>query len=174
MSFDPNQFPKAMLAVRKRACTYLHEEIGLNVTAGKPTLGVVDALNLREMTAVVWTSGPVQLIISFSFDRQLLERMAEILTCNLDVDPDEREQFLSEIAAETANLIVGHATADLAEEGNDVLLTPPVIICGGRRIHRPRNAMFASVALATDSGSVDVGFIGPAELFDQKLNALDK
>lgn len=173
MSLDPKQFPKAMAAVLTRARAYLQDEVGLAVTRARPTIGNMDALQLRAVTAVVCTGGPVKLLIAFSFERRLLEWLREQAIRSIEVAPSERDLFLRETAAETANFILGHATADLAEDGNDVTLSPPVVISEGRRILRPKKAMFATIELSTSYGIVDLDFIGPMELFDRHLNVLD-
>lgn len=174
MTFDPKHFPKAMAAVLTRTRAYFQDELGLAVTKAKPVIGTIDSLNLRGVTAVVCAGGPVRLMIAFSFDRALLVWLRNLAIRDIEVGLHERELFLRETAAETTNFILGHATADLAEEGNDVTLSPPVIINEGRRIYRPKKAMFASIELSTVYGIVDIDFIGPMELFDQRLNVLNE
>lgn len=172
MTFDPKQFPKAMAAVLRRSRAYFQDEIQLAIDKTSSSTGTINTLTLRAVTAVVCTGGPVRLIIAFSFDRQVLERLRELATRGFAVAPHERELFLRETAAETANFILGHATADLAEEGSHVTLSPPVIIAADRRIHRPKKAMFATLELTTTFGIIDIDFIGPPEMFDQHLNVL--
>lgn len=172
MTLDPAQFPKAMAAVLRRTRAYFQDEIHLDIDKTRSSMGSIDTLTLRAMTAVVCTGGPVRLIIAFSFDRKLLERLRELATSNFTVEPHERELFLRETAAETANFILGHTTADLAGEGSLITLSPPVIINAGRRIHRPKKAMFATLELATAFGIIDIDFIGPPEMFDPHLNVL--
>ena len=72
MTFNRLKFPPAMAAVLTRTRDYLQEEIGLKVSRAKPRTGNMDALQLRDVTAVVCTDGPVKLLISFSFQRPLL------------------------------------------------------------------------------------------------------
>ena len=172
MTCDPKHFPKAMAAVLRRAKAYLQDELHLGIHHTRSSMGPINTLTLRALTAVVCTGGPVRLMIAFSFDRQLLERLRELATLDFVVEPHERELFLRETAAETANFILGHATADLAEDGSHVTLSPPVIISAGRRIHRPKKAMFATLELATAFGIIDIDFIGPPEMFDRHLNVL--
>jgi CheY-like chemotaxis protein/CheY-specific phosphatase CheX len=174
MSFNRQRFPPAMAAVLTRTRDYLQEEIGLTVTRARPRTGNMETLRLRDITAVACTDGPVKLIIAFSFQRPLLEHIREVVTAAIDVRPEERELFLRETAAETVNFILGHATADLAEEGNDVLLTPPVILDGERDIPRPRRAIFTSIEMPTSHGTLEIDFVGPPELFDHRLNILDE
>ncbi len=170
MTFNRLKFPPTMAAVLTRTRDYLQEEIGLKVSRAKPRTGNMDALQLRDVTAVVCTDGPVKLLIVFSFQRPLLEHIREVVTAGLEVLPDERELFLRETAAETMNFILGHATADLAEENNDMRLSPPTVIDEEKNILRPKKAIFTSIEMATSHGILDINFIGPSDLFDQKLN----
>ncbi len=172
MTFNRLKFPPTMAAVLTRTRDYLQEEIGLKVSRAKPRTGNMDALQLRDVTAVVCTDGPIKLLIVFSFQRPLLEHIREVVTATLNVLPEERELFLRETAAETMNFILGHATADLAEEGNDMRLSPPVVIDEEKNILRPKKAIFTSIEMATSHGTLDINFIGPSDLFDQKLNIL--
>ncbi len=172
MTFNRLKFPPTMAAVLTRTRDYLQEEIGLKVSRAKPRTGNMDALQLRDVTAVVCTDGPIKLLIVFSFQRPLLEHIREVVTAALNVQPEERELFLRETAAETMNFILGHATADLAEKDNDMRLSPPIVIDEEKNILRPKKAIFTSIEMATSHGILDIDFIGPSELFDQKLNIL--
>jgi CheY-like chemotaxis protein/CheY-specific phosphatase CheX len=172
MTFQKLKFPPAMAAVLSRTRDYLQDEIGLKVNRAKPRIGNMDALQLRDVTAVVCTDGPVKLIIAFSFQRPLLEFAQNVLTASLDVPEEERELYLRETAAEIVNLILGHATADLAEEDNDMRLSPPIVLDQEKNILRPKKAIFASIEMATNHGILDINLIGPSDLFDQYLNVL--
>ncbi|KIM00362.1 Chemotaxis regulator - transmits chemoreceptor signals to flagelllar motor components CheY [Paramagnetospirillum magnetotacticum MS-1] len=174
MTFNTLKFPPAMAAVLTRTRDYLQEEIGLKVSRAKPRTGNVDSLQLRDITAVVCTDGPIKLMIVFSFQRVLLEHIREVVTARLKVLPEERELFLRETAGETVNFILGHATADLAETGNVMHLSPPSILDEERNILRPKKAIFTTIEMATSHGILDINFIGPSELFDQKLNVIEE
>jgi CheY-specific phosphatase CheX len=78
--------------------------------------------------------------------------------------------YLEEAAMEILNTIVGNATADLAEKGAVISLSPPIIVSEARSVLRQRKARFYSVNLLTDSGELQIHCIGPKELFDNKLN----
>ncbi|HXP96108.1 MAG TPA: chemotaxis protein CheX, partial [Telmatospirillum sp.] len=91
-------------------------------------------------------------------------------TVGLPMTDDEHYPFLLEIAAETINTVLGHSTVDLAEESNNVILSAPVVIEEARRLHRPKGASFAAISLTTSRGILDMNFIVPKHLFDNKLN----
>ncbi|CAA7624655.1 chemotaxis protein CheX [Magnetospirillum sp. SS-4] len=174
MNIRKKDFPKTMDAVLKRARAYLEDEIGATFVRNETMIGNIDILDLKRITIIVGTGGPVNLLIAFCFDQSLLERLFHVSTAKLGIEPHERELFLRETAAETVNFILGHATADLAEQGNDVSLSPPVVLEEGRCIHRPRKATFATIQISTSVGILDIYFIGPSELFDHRLNVLSE
>ncbi len=174
MKFQRREFPKTMEAVFKRARAYLENETGVTVLSEEMTVGSIDILELRRVTVIVGAGGPVNLLIAFCFDQTLLDQIYEVSTAGLNIAPHERTLFLRETAAETVNSILGHATADIAEAGNDVTLSAPVVLEEGRRIHRPKKAMFATLRILTNFGILDIYFIGPSEMFDPRLNVVSK
>ncbi|BAE51741.1 chemotaxis protein CheX [Paramagnetospirillum magneticum] len=174
MSHRRKHLSKAMEAVLKRTRAYLEDEAGISVTRGETIIGDVDVLELRAVSTIVGTAGPVNLLIAFSFAPPLLEHLLDLVAAEIGLDDRERPQFLLETAAETVNFIMGHATADLVDEDATVTLTPPVVLAGGRSIHRPKGAKFYAVELATPYGSFDIYFIGPSEMFDTSLNLVQR
>jgi CheY-specific phosphatase CheX len=161
---------KAIAAVIKRTRRYLEEQAGISVIGKDIVIGNIDVLELRTVTTIVGTAGPVNLLIAFSFAPVLLDHFLDLVAAEIGLEPHERPQFLLETAAETVNFILGHATADLAEDDAGVTLTPPMVLTGGRNIHRPKKAVFYAVELSTEYGNLDIYFIGPSEMFDTRLN----
>lgn len=165
---------KAIAAVIKRTRLYLEEEAGISVIGKDIVIGNIDVLELRTVTTIVGTAGPVNLLIAFSFAPALLEHLLDLVAADIGVEAHERPQFLLETAAETVNFILGHATADLAEDDSGVSLTSPMVLTGGRSIHRPKRAIFYAVELATEYGNFDIYFIGPSKMFDTRLNIVEE
>jgi CheY-specific phosphatase CheX len=170
MSFDPTLIPKLMEAVAARTRSVFESETGISVIDSTRRAGALDVLALQDVTAIVGVGGSVSLLIAFSFERKLIELVCERYTAGLDLADHEREFYIQGTAGELVNTIVGLCTIDIQQERSPVSLTPPVIIDEARRIHRPRNAVFASMMLTTADGSFDVNFVGPMEMFDDSLN----
>jgi len=165
--FRREDFSEAMAAIHERARAYFEEEVGAQVLLAHMVTGTIDHLELPKLTVLVGAEGPVSLLIAFHFDPALLDKIYLASTAGLDIAPWERMLYLREAAAETANLILGHATADLARDGSDMALSPPVVLEVDRGIDRPKRAMFATLKMKTDFGVADIHFIGPSELFDE-------
>ncbi len=172
MSFEPAIIPRLMQSVLKRTRSVLGTDMAVVVTGAHAQDCGLTALDLHDTTAIAGLSGPVQLLIAFSFSAQLLEVLFERFTADIRIPDDERDLHLRETAAELANIVLGRCTADLQIVDRAIVLTPPVVIDGARRILRPKHAVFASMRIDTEHGHLDVSFVGPPELFDSQLNIL--
>ncbi len=164
--------PKVWKAVVRHACCYLQDEIAVTVESTPARADGPNLITLRDVTAIVGTGGPVSLLIAFSFDRSLAEYLFHVATEGMALSEQERDTFARDAVGDAVNIILGQSTADLAEAGNDMVLSPPIIIEGRRSVFRPKTATFASMSLVTNHGVVDLDFVGPKELFDNKLNVL--
>lgn len=174
MSFNHKVVPMVMNAIIGRSCSYLKEELGIAIRKTAPKLYDVEELLLKDVTTIIGIGQPVSMLIAFTFESSLLQRLFEIEADGLEIAPEERTLYLRETAAETANIVLGHSTADMEAEGQALSLSPPVVIEETRCIHRPKNAVFASVGIDTDVGDLMISFVGPRELFDEHLNALSE
>ena len=159
-----------MACVLEHTRQHFEDELGIAFLA-TTTLseGTIDALALRHLTAIISVGGPVSVLAAFSFDRSLAAFLLEVETAGLPMTEDERPQFLLDTVAETINIVLGHSTADLTEAGNPVVLSAPVVLEDGGRLHRPKGAIFTCVTHQTAHGQLDVDFILPRYLFDDNL-----
>ena len=170
MSEDQAVTQAVIDSVVKHACKYFMDEMEIEALPGAPFSGDIKSLSVRDIIAIIGLGGPVSLLVAFSFDRSLLEAMFTVATAGLDIAEDERETFMREVAAETINVVLGHSTADLSTYGNNVTLSPPVLIEDASKVHKPRGAYFTTVTITTGSGSFDIDFIAPKHLFKASLN----
>lgn len=172
VTFDKSFIPQMMDAVLARTRWMLHSEIGLEVVAVEAIRRDVPRLDLHDMTAIAGFGGPVGLLIAFSFQHSLCEALFASFTKGLDIPADETELYVRETLAEIVNTILGLCTGDIRGVDHAVTLSPPVILEDAKSIRRPRDAVFATMRMRTDKGIADVNFVGPRELFDDKLNYL--
>ena len=170
MSAESYAAKDVIVSIVKHASAYLSGEIGLTVKVGQPFSGEIKAMPIRDVMAIIGLGGPVSLMISFGFDRKLVEAMFDVSTEGLSIAEDERELYMQETAAETINVVLGQSTSDLATAGQNVTLSPPLVIENADRIHKPRGAHFTTVTISTDRGDLDVNFVAPRNLFDDMLN----
>jgi CheY-specific phosphatase CheX len=170
MSFDKTIIPKVMsslLAITRRV---LQSEAVVTVT-GSPTMeGDVDELKLHDLTAIAGLGGPISLLIAFSFEAPLLDAIYQGAVATISVPEGEEDTYRRDAAGEFVNTILGLCTADFQNIERSITLSPPVIMEHARCIHRPKNAVFACMKMATERGVMTVSFVGPRELFDSYLN----
>jgi len=110
------------------------------------------------------------LYIAFSYDDALIRMLAKLYTAGISVGPDEEELYVGETASDVVNVIVGNITAELAKPEEIITLSPPVLVAGARTIRGHRKTTVAVLTLSFAEGALDVEFVGPKILFDERLN----
>ena len=170
LKFDKSIIPGMMQSILTQTRYVLEQEAALVVEGAEAVECDVKRLHLHDITAIAGLGGPISLLIAFSFERRLLQAIFERVTLDIEVSPDELDMHVRDAAAETVNTILGLCTADFQNIEKSVSLSPPVILDDARCIHRPRNAVFASMRIRTEHGYLGVGLVGPREMFDQHLN----
>ena len=161
---------EVMDIIERRTISFAAEELGLSARRGRRRLQDIKQLELRDLTALVAVGPRVDLYIAYSFTAKLIEEIAERFTADLNLPADEMPKYVHESACEMVNIIVGNSTAELADRGKALHLSPPVVLVGAKQIHRHSDAVFATVTLAFDQGELDIAFVGPQHLFDINLN----
>ncbi len=169
MSVNP-WVAQVVASTLERTRSYFEEEFGIDVSDISRDSGDIATLDIHGLTAVVGVSGPVSLLVAFSFDESLVDVLYRRMTAEIEVPPGEEDIYRSSVAAEILNTILGNCTADLQQRDKAITLTPPMILDSAKHIHRMKNALFISRSLSSEFGSVDINLVGPGELFDSSLN----
>lgn len=161
---------KLIQAVTERSVSYLKDEMELDVQGIDSQLENVKSLTLRSITALVSVGGNLGLYLAFSFEDAVIRRIFEAYTDDIDVAPEEEDEYIEETAGDVINTVVGNALATMSEGGQTISLTPPVVIAQARSLVRQKDAYFYKADLKTDTGVLSVMCIGPGDIFDEKLN----
>lgn len=148
--------------VSTRTVAYLRDEMEIDIETQKAIKVPSQRLNLRYLTTVVTIGGEVNMNIIFSFDQSLIEKIFEIYTDELDVEEEERQEYIEETAGDMINIVVGNSTADFGEL-TAVSLTPPIMISQAKSIAKSKSAEFFVNHLYSAHGSMSVFCIGPKE-----------
>jgi CheY-specific phosphatase CheX len=167
---------KVIESVIEKTRSHFEDVVDIGILSTTFSSGEISELALRDITAIVGIGSPFKVMVAFSFDNPLAKYLTEIETRGLEITDDARQQFLLEAVAETINIVLGHCTSDLAENGNVVTLSPPVVVHMREesQIYWPKGASFATTGFVTDRGILDVDFIVPNHLFDKELKSLFK
>jgi CheY-specific phosphatase CheX len=172
MGAGSSDIAKVMGAIVSRTREVLAIEAELGIAGIEAIERTTSKLDLHDITAIAGMGGSVGLLVAFSFQRGLLDVLYRSVTSTFTVPEDEVDLYVRETAAEIVNTILGLCTSDLQTPNQAITLSPPVIIDEARCIQRPNDAVFASMRIVTVHGAVDVGLVGPRELFDAKINYL--
>ncbi|MFA7384240.1 MAG: chemotaxis protein CheX [Desulfurivibrionaceae bacterium] len=161
-------------AIGDRTVGYLKNELKITVRGTTAHMQDVKRMQLQHLTSILSVEADIRMLIAFSFDRELTERVFIASTQGLDIAEDEQEMMREETVAELINIIVGNAMADLASRGTVIPISPPIIINEAKNISRNKGATFYTLDIITASGMLSIHFIGPKELFDLNLNYVEK
>lgn len=165
MESDQQPLARVMTSVYERTRAFFIDEMFIRRFEVRPVAGNVMVMPLRDTTVIIGLGGAVSVLVSFSFDRGLMDHLFQAFTSDIEVPADEIELYKHESASEIANTILGHCTSDLARSGQRISMSPPVIVKEGKSIQRDKNAVFASLAITTDRGEMDVSFVGARQMF---------
>ena len=167
----PDELPGYLLkSVVDRSLDHLSRDLKIECFPTIGTSGSVDLLALRDLTVIVGVGGGIGLLVALSFPKRLVDLLFDRLAGGINMPAHEKELYRRDAAAETANVILGHCTADLETYGQPISISPPVVLGEEKQIQRARNAVLYRTAIVTDFGNLDVSVIGPKELFDTGLN----
>ena len=146
--------------ISTRAASFLRDEMALDIEVYQSSRVPSQRLTLRYLTTVITIGGEINMNVIFSFDETLIEKMFEIYTDELDVEPEERQEYIEETAGDMINIVVGNATADF-KELSAVTLTPPIMISEAKSIAKSKSAEFFVNQLHATYGSMSIFCIGP-------------
>ena len=165
-----NQVQQVMQSLVARTCHYFDQEYGIRLNKVDAVLLDQPSLTLLDMTAIIGIGGRLNMLITFSFDDDLVHMLYQRMTADFEVRPDEVAMFREAAAGELANTIVGHCTADLQHlDRQGISLTPPMIVNQAKTIRRMNDSIFCTQQLNTAHGHINISLSGPRDMFDTKL-----
>jgi CheY-specific phosphatase CheX len=168
-----NALPHSLDRMRDRvidhAVAYFRDEIGLTAGAAILCPGGAERLRFRCVTAVVGVGERLNLLAAFSFDRSLADSLFEAATAGLGIAADEERLMLREATAEATNIILGHSTADFAEDGELITLSVPIVMTGTKDLRLPDGVALRGAILPTGCGALDISLVWPRDRLDESL-----
>jgi len=164
---------RIMDIIAEQTAGFLKEEVDVEVSNTQFHLEDVNRLQLKYLTSLLSVGGNINMYLVFSFDEKLMNRIFEVYTEDIDIEEDEREEYVEETAGDVINIIVGNATAALQSDGVVIQLSPPVILTEAKKIGRQKDAAFYMADMQTPYGDLSVFCAGPKKLLDDQLNYVE-
>jgi CheY-specific phosphatase CheX len=155
-------------AVINHAVSYFKDVFGKPFSVSAQAYGPGQTVPLRDMTAMVALGGLFNLAVAFSFADSMIQEISRMATIGIRVEEGEHDIMVRETAADVVNEVVGLSTVDLGEFASLVSMSSPVVISGARQVAVPAEALVCTAALQSHSGRLDVWFVRPMTLFDER------
>jgi CheY-specific phosphatase CheX len=152
-----------MDAVAQHTQAHVCGALGLTLQRAPEVVEGEAALDLLDMTAIISLGGAANVLLAFTFENDLSNQIRGIETRGLSMTPEELTRCLPETLAETANIIAGHCTRELARADRLVTMSTPLVVqsrqlqCGAGR------AFFKKISYQTDAGRLHVVCVAPRD-----------
>ncbi len=157
---------KQMLeVVVDRTSSFLKEEIDIEVKSSE-SIEDINLLKLRHLTTLVTIGGDIY--VAFSFDEKLMDQIFVVYTEDVEIEPDERQEYLEETAGDVINIIIGNAAANFEGTDGAIQLSPPMMIPDVKRIVHRRGTQVVTCNLHTDHGDMSINCIASEALIGNK------
>jgi len=153
---------------------YLAVEFKIKTRSVKYQFHDVHRLKLKYLTSIMAVEGQLHVLFAFSFDKQLINKIMQIYTAEIDTSDIAEEAYIEETAADMINLVLGNSLKCFSISGKTIQLTPPVVITEAKTIYRNKQAKFLTADIVTHKGSLQIYCIGPKVLFDSELNYIEE
>ncbi|MFT5162945.1 MAG: CheY-specific phosphatase CheX [Alteromonadaceae bacterium] len=123
--------------------SFLERESGIPVEKNASYVLCSSRFDFKPVTALMSISGCFRMTITFSFDKALITKIFEVYSQGLSFEDNDLALHIEETAADMINIVIGNATAKLAEGGTTVQISAPIVI------HEANAKPLESVALLT-------------------------
>lgn len=170
LSAEDNELIAVMEIVERRTGAFMRDHLTMMTGGINHRLHQTEGFTLRAMTTIVSVGSETGFYIAFSYDEPLIQSVFRRYTAELTIAPEEEGFYVKETAADIINVIIGNCTADLAQQGNLIKLSPPIVMVGGGKIHGRKDATVAALTLPFDEGALDLAFVGPKRLLGLHLD----
>ncbi|SCA56920.1 conserved hypothetical protein [Candidatus Terasakiella magnetica] len=164
-----SKLEKLMHVVERNVKDYLREEAGVKDIKCKTALRQLSTLQLREVTSTISVAGSINMLLGFSYDEMLLQRVASAF---LEEAQASKEECM-DMAGEFINIILGQGANEIdMNNPSPTLFSPPMTMLGAKKVIQHKASQYYSIELETEYGNLHILCIGPKELFDTSLNYL--
>lgn len=158
-----------LLPMVERSVSFLKEDMQINVTSNNLEVVCPNQVELKKNTAMIGTGGSIQVIITMSYDDELLDKLVEAFLEGEEVPDDEKDEIKESVSSEIVNTIVGNSLTNPLD-GTTLSITPPILIYEAKSLFKHKSSKIATATIKTEFGDMLLTVIGPKESFADTLN----
>ncbi|MBF0469634.1 MAG: chemotaxis protein CheX [Desulfamplus sp.] len=160
------QIKRLMESISKRTVTFLKEEMNIEVNTQDIKLVKESRLELNHLTSVITVGTAPHIFVIFSYEKELIDKIFEAYTQEIDVLPEEKTEYIEETAGDMLNIVVGNVISEFDTNGKAINLSTPIVITDAQSIAKSRTVKFFINNLGTSYGNMSIFCVGPNELFE--------
>lgn len=153
----------------KRTKEFIEEDLGIHIIEDSIDIIVPSMLDLKHITALIHTSGDLQVTIAICFDQRLID-LVTARFCGEELSPEERIELHQGVADEVINTILGNAASEYPSQAHQFIeLTPPSIVSESETLTQLEKTVIWTNEINTVAGHMSINYICKKELFDENL-----
>ncbi len=141
-----------------RTICYLEDEVCVELENKDYKLSKIVPVEKRYTTTQMSITGSININIAFCFDQTLIKKIFTAYTADLEIPLKKQSQYLDETAGDMINIILGNATADLANPGSALEISTPLVIKDIESIIQDKDTNINVSNLHTDHGNMSILF----------------
>jgi hypothetical protein len=97
---------KLMDIITDQTSQFFKEEINLDIGETRFFISDVNRLKLKHLTSLLSVGGDINMYLVFSFEKQLIDHIFDVYTEELDIEEDERDEYVEETAGDVMALVI--------------------------------------------------------------------
>ncbi|MBF0200560.1 MAG: chemotaxis protein CheX [Desulfamplus sp.] len=141
--------------ISQRAAKFLKDEMAIDTESHEVNLIPSNRFMLNYLTTVLTIGGDININVIFSFEHTLIRKIFEIYTEELDVLPEEEQEYIEETAGDMINIVVGNSTVEFRNR-EAVSLSPPIMISEAKSIAKSKHSDFFVNHLRSIHGTLSI------------------
>ena len=158
-----------LMPIVNRTVSFLNDDMGITVISHDLEIICPNKVELKKNTSMIGTGGTIQVIITMSYDDDVLEELVKAFLEGEEADEGEMDEIRESVSSEIANTVVGNALTNPVD-GTILTITPPVLIYEAKSLFRHKSSAIAMARVKTNFGEILLTAIGPKESFANELN----
>ena len=151
----------------ERSKSFLYEEGNILVKEHLLDTSESHNLVLKSLTAIITVEDSAKMILAFSYEKGLIEKLFESYSGGIEIDPDEVPIYIEETAGDMLNIVLGNVLASFQQPGIAFAISTPLIVHEAKSISKYKNTQFYSAEIKTEAGNMSIYCITPGEVYNK-------
>ncbi|NLC27944.1 MAG: chemotaxis protein CheX [Campylobacteraceae bacterium] len=146
---------------------YFTKDIGIDLQPNEAEIVRTSHIELLSYSVLINLSGGVNGGFIFTVEKSLGERLLELFS-EVEISPEDRDEFVGEALAESLNIIIGNSYHLIPCGGEKIKFSPPLGLGGSSSIENYKQAHTTKGEFSSKYGRTILIYIDYSETLDEE------